>query len=196
MAMRGDFKHVKDAVTSALVETTKVAGKISNEDLAFHRSSDPSIGLLLDKQNARLLKLARVLTKAATLGTEVSVPQIRDVESVDDNWRSVVDVFDKLLEKADACLDEFTGSIKRLTPGQEEQIKKAAPVQGKQRPEKAYRNQNIPKPQLLFANIPRNDEKTPFKPLLRSKPHAIVPLDNSLNPADLGEDGSKQYDTQ
>lgn len=196
MSMQRDFKDVKSAVTSALVETTKVAGQISNEDLAFHRSSNPSIIPLLDKQNARLLKTARRLAKIATLGTELSAPQLRDVESLDDNWRSVVDVFDNLLEKADACLDEFTGSIKRLSPGQEEQIRKAVPAEGRQKPGKAYRNQNIPKPQLLFNNIPTNEERSPFKPLLRSKPHAIVPLEDSLSPEDSQEAGPKQYDIQ
>lgn len=194
--MQEDFKGVKNAVTSALIETTKVAGQISNEDLAFHRSYNPSIVPLLDKQNARLLRLARGLTRSATVGTELSTPPLKDVESVDDNWRSIVDVFDNLLEKADACLDEFTGSIKRLSPGQEQQIKNALPAHGKQRPGKAYRNQNIPKPQLLFANIPRNDDKTPFKPLLKHKPHAIVPLEDSIAPTDSDEVGSRESDHQ
>jgi exosome complex exonuclease RRP6 len=36
------------------------------------------------------------------------------------------------------------------------------------------------KPQLAFQNKPDNVSATPWKPLLKSKPHAIVPLDKSL----------------
>ena len=190
-----NFKEFKDVISSALVEMTRVAAQISNEDLAFHRSSNPSIIPSLELQNARLLKLANELIKAATWGTEVSAPPIADTDSVDDNWRSIVDVFDNLLEKTDACLDEFTGSIKRLSPSQEESIKRAAPTDGKHKTTKLYHNRDMQKPQRLFNDVPNNDERSPFKPLLQSKPHAMVPLEDSLGPTD-SNDGSKQYDTR
>lgn len=195
MATSSTFKEVKDSISSALVDTTRTAGQISNEDLAFHRSSNPSIVPLLERKSSRLLALARSLTKVATSGTEVSAPQLSDADSVEDNWKNIVDVFDNLLEKADACLDEYTGVIKRLSPGQVEQIQSATPVHGKQRPAKAYRSQDIAKPQLLFKKIPKNDETSPFKPLILSKPHHIIPLEESL---DLigAEDGTKQYVSQ
>ena len=193
MSLSKDFRELKDTISSALVGTTRAAGQISNEDLAFHRSSNPSIATLLDRQNARLLKLARELTKAATRGTEVPAPQLRDAESVDENWKSIVDVFDNVLEKADACLDEFTGSIKRLSPGLEEQIQKVAPAQKKPEHGKFNHSQDMIKPQLLFEDVPNNNDETPFRPLLRSKPHATMPLEESLGLTD-SSDESKQYD--
>ncbi|MCJ1461196.1 exosome nuclease subunit [Mycoblastus sanguinarius] len=195
MAANGFFSDIKEGVSSALVDTTRTAGQISNEDLGFYRSSNSPIISLLEQQNERLLQLARSLTKIATSGTEVTAPKISDADSIEDNWKGIVDVFDNLLEKADACLDEYTGVIKRLSPAQEEQIKKAAQPIGKQRPAKAYQTQNIAKPQLLFPKAPRNDETSPFKPLLRSKPHAIVPLKESLQ-LTAADDGSKQYGSQ
>lgn len=39
---------------------------------------------------------------------------------------------------------------------------------------------DLPKPQLQFVNKPNNEDTTPFRPLLKSKPHAIKPLDSSL----------------
>ena len=185
---------MQDDISTCLVETTRTAGQIANEDLAFLRSSDPETTKLLDKQNARLLSLARKLTKNVTVGTDIPAPQMRNAEEVEDNWRNIVDVVDNLLEKTDACLDEFTGVIKRLSPSQ-----RNTPTPGtaapKARPAKAFRDQNMSKPQLLFNNVPSNDEITAFKPLLRLKPHAIVPLEESMNPI-LSEDGSKQYDTR
>ena len=174
------FKEIKDTISTALVDTTRTVGQISSEDLAFHRSSNPAFVPLLDQQNSRLLHLARRLTKVATTGTEVAEPKFSDPDSIDDNWRGIVDVFDNLLEKADACLDEYTGVIKRFSPSQEDRIKKAASAPAKQSPRKAFQTQDIAKPQLRFNHAPRNHDKTPFKPLLTSKPHALIPLTESL----------------
>ncbi|KAK4692847.1 exosome complex exonuclease RRP6, partial [Lecanoromycetidae sp. Uapishka_2] len=192
MASPASFNEIKSGIFSALVELTRTAGQIANDDLAFHRSSNPSIVPLLEQQSARLLHVARRLTRSATTRSEVNAPQIADADSVEENWKEIVDVFDSLLEKADACLDEYTGVIRRLSPEQEEKIKKTADPIGKQRPGKAYRTQSIVKPQLLFEQVPTNDDVTPFKPLLRTKPHAITPLKQSLTPVQ-SEDGSTWY---
>ena len=182
----------KDDIFAALVDTTRTAGQISNEDLAFQLSSDPSLAPLLERQNSRLRHLVQSLVKSATSGTEVTAPQLPDTESVDDNWKGLVDVFDSLLEKADACLDEYTGAVRRLSPTQEELIRAAAFPAGRRRPDRIYCPQNIPKPQLLFDNVTKNDELAPFKPLLRSKPHAIVPFEESLVLVN-SQDGSQKY---
>lgn len=194
MSIATSFKEIKEAISSTLVDTTRTAGQIAGEDLAFHRSSNPEITPLLEKQNSRLLQLAQNLVRAAATGTEVSVPRLSDADSVEDNWRGIVDVIDNLLEKADACLDEYTGVIKRLSPSQDVRPARSAPPARKPLPLKSYRNQNIPKPQRLFPKIPCNDETTPFKPLLRTKPHAILPLENSI-PLQSPQNGPQQYDT-
>lgn len=195
MASDATFKDLKNSISLALINTTRTASQISNEDLPFHRSSKPSIVPLLEQRNSRLLGLARSLISSAASGTAVTDPYVVNADSVEDNWKEIVDVVDNLLEKADACLDEYTGVIRKLSPTQEEQIKKAAPAPGKQKPGKAYRTQNIAKPQLLFEKVPTNDETTPFRPLLRMKPNAIVPLDESLKLV-AAEDGFTQYDLQ
>ncbi|KAF6219313.1 hypothetical protein HO133_005138 [Letharia lupina] len=192
MASDATFKDLMNSISLALINTTRTASQISNEDLPFHRSSKPSIVPLLEQRNSRLLGLARSLISSAASGTAVTDPYVVNADSVEDNWKEIVDVVDNLLEKADACLDEYTGVIRKLSPTQEEQIKKAAPAPGKQKPGKAYRTQNIAKPQLLFEKVPTNDETTPFRPLLRMKPNAIVPLDESLKLV-AAEDGSTQY---
>ncbi len=190
--MDEDPKELRGGIYSALVDTARTAGQISNEDLAFFRSSNPTIVPFLEQQTLGLLQLARRLTETAISGTEIPAPQLEDLDSLEDNWDGIVDVFDNLLEKADACLDEYTGAVRKLSYSQEEQIKKAANPARKQRPAKAYRTQNIAKPQLLFDHVPKNDELTPFKPLLRSKPHALIPLEKSLLLAP-SSDGSQQY---
>lgn len=189
MATDRSFKELQNEVSSVLVKTTRTAGQISNEDLAFHRSINPDVDRLLDQQNKRLLALARDLNKTATTGTGAVPPPLTNAESVDDGWRGIVDIVDNLLEKADACLDEFTGMIKKLVPNRQDE---PAPANAK-RPmsKKELRTQNIPKPQRLFRKVPTNDETMPFQPLLQSKPNAIVSLEESLVMAS-GPDGSMQ----
>lgn len=192
MTTNGIFIELKDGISTALVDTTRTAGQIANEDLAFYRSSNPSVVPLLEQQSTRLLDLARKLLRTATNESEVSVPRFSDADSVEDNWKGIVDVFDNLLEKADACLDEYTGVIRRLSPDQEVKIKRAGEPIGKQRPGKAYRTRNVVKPQLLFEQVPTNTASLPFKPLLQSKPHAIKPFEESLMLIS-SDDGSTRY---
>lgn len=113
-----DFTKLEGDIKSALVSTIRSASSLASEDISFHRSLDSTVGPALDRQNARLLGLAERLVGAATGNTEiVRPPRIRDLESVEGNWKAVVDVVDSLLERADTALDEFTGAVKRLSPG-------------------------------------------------------------------------------
>jgi len=108
-----DFSTRRDAITSSLVNTTRLAARIAAEDVSFHKFSNPDIGTALDEQNGRLLSLAGRLLRCST---DAAPPSVSEVDDIDVNWRSIVDVVDSLLEKVDTCLDEFTGLIKRLTP--------------------------------------------------------------------------------
>ena len=180
MASDASFHDLKQRISPALVDTTRTASQMSNEDLAFQRSSNPSLGPLLERRNSRLLDLARRLITSAASDTGIPDPHIIGVGSVEDGWNEIVDVVDNLLEKADACLDEYSGVIRKSTTTEEEQIKKIAIASAKPKPGKIHRTQNIAKPQLSFDIIPTNDETTPFKPLLRTKPNAIVALEESL----------------
>lgn len=192
MAEKGTFKPLKDDVSSSLLDVTRTAGQIAAEDLGFQRSSNPAITPLLDKQNGRLLRLVRNLSQASTAGTDIQTPNVSDIDTLEEKWHGLVDVFDSLLEKADACLDEYTGVIKRRDTPKELNTPATAK---KASPPKSYRSQILPKPQLLFANAPKNHETIPFKPLLRSKPHSIQPLEASIR-LDTVTDGLNQYDTQ
>lgn len=60
---------------------------------------------------------------------------------------------------------------------------------------KSFRNQNLLKPQLGFDHKPQNADNSPWKPLLTSKPHAIIPLEKSLGTF-TNDFGHKQYVTR
>jgi exosome complex exonuclease RRP6 len=196
MEALSDFNTLQQQIQASLVAVTRSSQAISSEDLGFHRSLDPSLGRALDKQNARLLGLAERLLGNAASSTELVRPKLPDTDAVDAQWSSVVDVIDSLLEKADISLDEYTGAVKRLSPTGDQvrhtpqhatrtftdlsQAQTPTKSQKYSRISQALRTQDIPKPQQTFDHIPTNAESGPFKPLLQSKPHAILPYAKAL----------------
>ena len=183
MDVASDFTSYQDRVTSALVNATKTTAQISAEDLTFYRSFDPKLSSSLDQQGERLLGLSNSILKVATSGSDLKPPVLEDEDSVEENWKGVVDVVDELLEKADACLDEFTGIIKKLKPADNDRSVAVGRKSGSTQFPSVYDHgrSQIAKPQLLFERRPDNRDTSPFKPLLQSKPHAIVPLSESLD---------------
>lgn len=156
------FKSLQDAIQAALISTTRTVGQISAEDLGFHRSLNPEVGTALDEQNARLLGLSSSILQSAAALTESNAPELQEVDDVDNNWRGVVDVVDSLLERADTCLDEYTGVIKR----------KASPAENV--------CDEIPKIASAIANkytrpLPRNPEDwiTHSAPKTSSSPNSL-----------------------
>lgn len=194
MASDEHFKSIQNSVTKCLVETTRTARLIAGEDLAFHRASNPALAKRVDGQKLRMLNIVQKLLTNAAAGSDLPVPKLSDAESLDDNWQGIVDIVDCLLEKVDSCLDEHTGVIKRPDPAQKDAV---VPLVPRWKPKfgDRFRGQDLAKPQLLFIKLPNNDETFPFKPILRSKPHAIVPLQECMN-SDLSEYTIKQYDTR
>ncbi|KAI9831192.1 MAG: exosome nuclease subunit [Phylliscum demangeonii] len=175
------FKINREQISAALVDSTRTIGQLSAEDLSFQRSLDPTIGRALDKQSSRLLRFAQTLLQKAVAGSHLDLPSLRDPDDVENNWQGIVDVVDLLLERADTALDEYTGLVKKLAPENGEQANKPRPpLNAKHRHANTFRDLELPKPQLQFHEKPNNKGTAPFKPLLKSKPHALVPLQESL----------------
>ena len=183
------FKSLQDEISKALVATTRSATRISGADISFQRSLNPDVGTALDTQNARLLHLAQRLLANAAASSDAVGPKLPDVDAIDGDWRGVVDVIDSLLEKADTSLDEYTGVVKRLSPSADpvclsrtsSAARRLTRIQAaaKPRPNIAEKK-HITKPQLEFDHVPTNDETGGFRPLLQSKPHARVPMEQCL----------------
>lgn len=188
-----DFKSLQEKIQASLVSTTKAVQRIASEDLGFQRTVNPSTGDRLEEQSTRLLSLSSDLLKSAALATsQKNVGELEDAEDVDIQWRGIVDVIDGLLEKADICLDEYTGLVKRKSdfPENGPQQKKA---KTNERLDFNFRRANIIKPQTTFDQQVDNFAVGPWKPLLTRKPHAIVPLEDSIGVA-VDENNQQQYD--
>lgn len=188
-----DFKSLQEKIQASLVSTTKAVQRIASEDLGFQRTVNPSTGDRLEEQSTRLLSLSSDLLKSAASATgQKNVGELEDAEDVDMQWRSIVDVIDGLLEKADICLDEYTGLVKRKSdfPENGPQQKKS---KTNDRLDFNFRRANIIKPQTAFEQQVDNFAAGPWKPLLTRKPHAKVPLEDSLDVA-IDENNQQQYD--
>lgn len=192
------FSAFEDQLKSTLVQATRAVNQLASEDLHFHRSSSAEVSDSLDEQSNRLISLTSSILKTATTGTDLPAPTLHDEESIEDNWRGVVDVIDGLLERADASLDEFTGIIKKLSPSLQEE--KASKSEKKAPPKFPtiydYGPSKIPKPQLQFERRPDNSDVSPFKPLLKAKPHATVSLEKYLKAADAAPAYGNPYETE
>ncbi|KAI0007148.1 ribonuclease H-like domain-containing protein [Xylariaceae sp. FL0662B] len=173
-----DFKSIQEKIQSALVATTRVANQVAAEDISFHRTSDPAVGEQLDDTSSRLLSLASSLLASATKSTDLKPPKLEDGDDVDFHWSRIIDIVDTQLEKADICLDEYTGAIKRKTAPTEQP---GPPPKKPRYPlDHSIRRANIVKPQNAFERKPNNLDTSPWKPFLTKKPHALVPLEESL----------------
>ncbi|EGE01911.1 exosome complex exonuclease Rrp6 [Trichophyton equinum CBS 127.97] len=204
------FPAFQEQAQAALVDAVKTTNRIASGDLAFHRSFDSPTSRSLTEQSNRLLSLTNSLLRIASannpdspFNTSSSASAdsrsgkskkrkaktvLRDEDSVEENWKDVVDVIDELLEKADACLDEFTGVIKKYAPTQEAQKKETAGFPRMY----SHGSSKIAKPQLQFdVKLDNADDGRAFRPLLKSKPHALVGLEESLGGSI--EDPTKPY---
>ena len=193
MGQPQDFKTLQESLQKALLSTTRTVNILGTPqlDLPFQRTVKPDVSDRVDKKSEQLLQLASDLLKSAGNATNQRVSALEDIDDVDINWRSIVDVLDSLLEKADTCLDEYTGIIKRKDAPTAE-AGRAPKRPTTERLDWSLKRANILKPQNTFERKPDNFDQGPWKPLLSSKPHAQVSLEESLTTF-VDENQNTQY---
>ncbi|RFU77768.1 exosome complex exonuclease rrp6 [Trichoderma arundinaceum] len=184
-----DFNSLQEEIQKSLISTVKSANRIASQDLSFQRTVNPDVAEQLDEKTSRILDLSTRLLNSAARACGIKPPKLEDPEDVDMNWRTVVDVVDSILEKADRAMDEYTGLVKQRENGDSDSNTKTKQTKSTG---KVIRNANVKKPQLDFEIRPNNFPDGPWKPLLTEKPHAKVPLDKSLVTF-VGDNGAPQY---
>ncbi|KAK2003952.1 exonuclease [Colletotrichum falcatum] len=182
-----DFKSLQDQVQAALVSALKSVNRVSAEDLPFQRAVNPNVGEDLDAKTTRILELSTSLLKSAADACGLNAPELEDADDIDMRWRSIIDIVDSILEKADTSIDEYTGALKR----KDAPAADAAPQSKKPKTTgTVIRSANITKPQLHFTQTV--DNNVAWKPIITEKPHATVPLEKSLVTSET-DDGFVQY---
>ncbi|KAJ2003970.1 exosome nuclease subunit [Coemansia thaxteri] len=202
----GAFDSSVAVAFGALVKATKAVGKLG-DDIAFHRTLDESIDTRLAAASQRTLDMANRLwmTSRVNNGRALAIEAAEDIairgELVGNNeqkwvagpqFGAVVDAVDTLLERIDVGLDELAkNSAHQLRTaasaaaaanavGTQSAAVVTSVAAGARSDVRVVHAQNMPRPQLQFADAIDNSPSTPFVWRIRTKPHAQVPLDHGL----------------
>ncbi|KAH7098986.1 ribonuclease H-like domain-containing protein [Auriculariales sp. MPI-PUGE-AT-0066] len=162
---------------NAVLQPTKLALGLP-KDLQFHRTLDRQFGEELDACSTRVLSIANKLINLAAGGRELDKKVLGGDDDAKDNFHSlVVDVMDRLLERADTCIDQHLGRNKAATSAlavadDSNRAATHAPLS-----KKLLHDHTIAKPQLGFSKSVDNFVTT-WKPALTQKYFSKQPLDD------------------
>jgi exosome complex exonuclease RRP6 len=136
------------------------------DDFAFYSTAQPGFTDSSAQATTKLSDIIRAISEfvksTALIPDDISESAVYDM---------VVDLIDGLLESSDAQLDSIEGKKARAVSGNVSlslALDKDRLLQ--------TTSLDIPKPQLKFLTEIENSRENPFRPKLRSKPHALVPL--------------------
>ncbi|TPX70598.1 hypothetical protein SpCBS45565_g01630 [Spizellomyces sp. 'palustris'] len=182
-----NFEAYQNSLFAALTQVTKATNFLKANELTFYKSLSPNFDERLTKTGDNLLGLCNDLLAHAAAGSTIGgdrFSSFEDVEDVVDHYDTVVDTVDNLLEKADTCLDEVTGRIKRNAPGnvpgQSAPVMLQVPATGGNKGNfNVIHAQNILRPQLKFEDKIDNSNR-PFVRKITHKPNASQPLNYGM----------------
>ncbi|VDK77851.1 unnamed protein product [Dibothriocephalus latus] len=166
---KSEVSLATDRLVSTLVPSVAKVVKLSHE---FPSSATPAFTYYNDfpqykavmngNANKILSLIQNIMDEVHGEGNILDTPQVKSFE---EKFATIVDVNDRILDhvvkksEKDASVRNaggMPGSVKLLTA------------------------KNVSRPQVLFSRQP-NNTATPFRPLLKKKPNAIVPLESSIN---------------
>ena len=199
-----DFSDIR----RALLSCTKLASSIpSPAELNYQRTLSRPLGKRIDDCSGRLLQLAgralETVKQEQNMLQQMSLGKRKHQELQEDDLLerfqySVIETTDWVLEKIDASLDEHRRAIRRsktiADPNPDSEI--SGLINGHAHtddsrisnsfqtrlPSEMVNSAGLAKPQLLFNQKLDNSRSAIFQPLLKEKPHAIIPLDTSATP--------------
>ncbi|CAG8571093.1 7725_t:CDS:2 [Ambispora gerdemannii] len=166
-----------------LLHVSENSLRIDASEINFLRSVDRSAAKTLDTTGNKILSLInRLVANSGLLPATVTTggPLLGNAEDIENKFSDIVEVIDSALEKADVCLDEYTGRAKEIAVP----ITASTPVVAQLSTNADTRilyAKNILRPQLRFLDTIDNS-RAPFVPKIKEKPNATMPL--QTNPAD------------
>ncbi|EIN12508.1 hypothetical protein PUNSTDRAFT_97267 [Punctularia strigosozonata HHB-11173 SS5] len=190
------FEDYNNGAQTAALKAIKSSMAALPQDVGFHRSVDAGYADAIDVCSGRVLglinKMLALATSADPSGARKGKARAESGEDLVDRFQAVaVDAMDQLLERADMNLDEFLGKNKapaiavnpsvsrtqqRQPPQQSESsAPKPKPSLGRLDPALQHAS-HLRKPQLSFTRTVDNASQDPWKPTLKHKYNAQVPL--------------------
>lgn len=184
------------ALQAPLVSITRSASSLPGpSDLSFHRSIDKDVAAMLDGQAQQVQEMVKTLTYWAQgkgKGKGKATAAEGDEDDDDDDqvafYNRIADVVDGLLERADICMDEFSGkAVPRSIENSTEATRLTAPARTIASPAVVSKTGKLPSeltnaqidpPQRKFTLRPDNSAESQWdRPLTMGKPNAVVPID-------------------
>lgn len=178
------------ALQGPLVSITRNASSLPGpSDLSFHRSIDRNIATALDQQAGDVQALTQSLTRWAKGKARATNPDEEEEDDPSSAYRRIADVVDGLLERADICLDQYSGklAVPQQASDADGQTRLTAPT----RQNNTTNNGTLPKngklpnditnaqidpPQRQFTLKPDNTPDTMWdRALAMGKPNALPP---------------------
>ncbi|KAI0823218.1 hypothetical protein BC628DRAFT_1325541 [Trametes gibbosa] len=183
------FNDYNTQLQGAALKATRAALGLPT-DVPFHRSVHPDFAQELDRCSTRVLsvatKLLHLASTASTSNSGKGKARLDSQDDVVDHFHSfVVDAMDQLLECADIGLDDFLGHTKapavavNTAQAVVQKPKKSNVPPGRLDPALQHAS-HLPKPQLAFKRKVENASDVPWRPTLRHKFNAQVPLGYNL----------------
>ncbi|KZT28826.1 hypothetical protein NEOLEDRAFT_1057691 [Neolentinus lepideus HHB14362 ss-1] len=175
------FDEYNLQLQSTALKATKFAVALPS-DIPFHRSIDGDLANDLDVCSSKVLSLTNALLNLASTSNSrgKGKAKLESQDDIVDSFHSlVVDAMDHLLERADMSLDQFSGRIKApiiaVNEPQTATQKKPSAPRGRLDPTLQHAS-HLPKPQLKFKTPPSNISGDVWRPRLKHKYNAQVPL--------------------
>jgi exosome complex exonuclease RRP6 len=159
------------SVLPKLAPIIRAAAGLASNDVSFYKSLDQGIAQQSTQSSQSVLKLINEIASSV---------EFSDVHEFDDksieSWTVVSNLLDTFLERSDIAFD----SLRKKKSGGENStqimyLDDSATVKTNETHQKRQE-----KPQEKFSRPVDNNEIHPFKPLLTSKPHAVVPFEETF----------------
>lgn len=171
----------------------EVTSQLADNDVGFYKTIDTKFAKRVDENSTLVLGLINSLIESIDETTDKIEPSI---DSLNDSWKSIGNVFDGLYEKSDIAFDSMKNdkhesasgvSASRSVINSITKANSASPssdgltyMEDVNDVSDSKPRRRQPKPQLKFRVPIDNSEIGPFHPKLTTKPNALEPLEKSL----------------
>lgn len=156
-----------DSVLPKVIDVVRSLSALASKDTKFYSSVDENLKNKFEESSSALLELANRLLDTRNSSLPIGIGGFEATSEGD--WKRVSDCLGSVFEKVDLDLDYIKTPKKECNfQYLDESSNLKADLFVKNKPQDSFR-------------VPiDNSDELPFKPKLTSKPHAILPLDQSL----------------
>ncbi|KAG7785833.1 hypothetical protein KL910_000608 [Ogataea haglerorum] len=180
-----------ESLAPSLISLIRLSSAVNAKDISFYNSIDATVKSESTALNQHLIDLLNELLPNAFSISSDQDGQLH-ADKKDENWKVVSSVLDTLFENAEIALEE--GTKKEQTSHAKDEFTYLDENDTSGTRKSTPQSLKIEKPQLLFKTPVNNFETSPFKPLITSKPNALIPLQKSVQLVCAAPDVPEHYE--